>query len=172
MSKELEHNVKGLDKTKRSNDESDKRAKNRFDCDDRDDDVPVYLLNADGTVQQVMPDGQLKAISKNGTDGINGILEPDGTAWRPRNGEPNPYPIKDGGPGAERVASRRLGPGEKTDLASATQLARYAKGDYGGGNYAAANYTDEKGNRMILVGNSKGPHSERTIGYPLLRHGE
>ncbi|MFE4367758.1 nucleic acid/nucleotide deaminase domain-containing protein [Streptomyces sp. NPDC056835] len=28
------------------------------------------------------------------------------------------------------------------------------------------------GKPIILVGDSEGPHSERTIGYPVLRHGE
>lgn len=40
-------------------------------------------------------------------------------------------------------------------------------------NFAVGRYiAPETGKEMILVGDSEGPHSERTLGYPLLKHGK
>jgi hypothetical protein len=74
-------------------------------------------------------------------------------------------------PDNPRVKSRRLEPDEVSDLAYATQLARYAREDYSGRNYAAARYIDANGEPFILISQSKGTHSERIIGYPILKDG-
>ncbi|MFF0159184.1 nucleic acid/nucleotide deaminase domain-containing protein [Streptomyces sp. NPDC005263] len=97
----------------------------------------------------------------------------DGRVWRPRSTDTDKNPFgfspSDTNP---KVKSRRLSPDETNDLAYATQLARYSKKDYKGGNYAAAHYVDSNGESFVLVGHSKGVHSERTIGYPVLRDGD
>ncbi|MDH2389362.1 nucleic acid/nucleotide deaminase domain-containing protein [Streptomyces sp. HNM0663] len=157
-------------KDHKENDEARKRDFDRCKVDDEGD-VPMYLLNTDGSVVQLHTDGSTPTRVSGNESGLREILESNGTAWRPRSPEANPYPISDGGPSADRVKSRRLGKGETSDLAYATQLARYSKGDYKGGNYAAARYIGDDGEEVILVGHSKGVHSERTIGYPVLRHG-
>lgn len=177
MQKELEKNVEGLDKTKRSNDRNEKDTKDDFDrCrrdGDDDDDVPMYLLNADGSVKVLHPDGRLSDVPKDDKSGIWNILEKDGTVWRPKGkGKKgrNPYPVPAGRQGP-KVSSRKIPPGS-TDLSRATEIARFAKDDYGGTNFAAGRYmAPETGKAIILVGDSRGPHSEKTIGYPLLKHG-
>jgi hypothetical protein len=73
MHKEIEKNVHGLDKTKRTNDDKDKEIKERLKkCgpDTDGDDVPMYLLSKDGTVQELTPDGKLKPVDKNDNSGI------------------------------------------------------------------------------------------------------
>ncbi|MFP8886062.1 WXG100-like domain-containing protein [Streptomyces mangrovi] len=177
MSKELERNVDGLDTTERSNDKNEKDTKDKFDnCrrhDDDDDAVPMYLLNADGSVKTLHPDGRLSDVPRDDKSGIWNVLEKDGTVWRPKgtgrkNRNPYPVPKERQGP---RVGSRKITPGS-TDLSRATEIARFAKGDYGGTNFAAGRYVDpENGKSIILVGDSRGPHSEKTIGYPLLKNG-
>ncbi|MFP8905430.1 WXG100-like domain-containing protein [Streptomyces atacamensis] len=181
MSKELEKNVDGLDTTKRSNDKNEKDTKDKFDnCrrhDDDDDAVPMYLLNADGTVARLNPDGTSAPVGSADRSGIREVMtEPGqkpgevGRVWRPRARESHPYgvsPSKDKG----RVNSERVAPGS-TDLSRATQIARYHNKDWGGGNYAAGRYVNDDGKQIIIVGNSEGPHSERTIGYPLLKAGK
>ncbi|GAA2452208.1 nucleic acid/nucleotide deaminase domain-containing protein [Streptomyces macrosporus] len=179
MSKELEKNVDGLDTTKRSNDKNEKDTKEKFDKEhcDGDDDVPMYLLNADGTVVRLHPDGTSTPVGGNDQSGIREIMtEPGqkpgeaGRVWRPRDRENHPFgvsPSKD----TKRVQSERVDPGS-TDLSRATQIARYHNQDWGGGNYAAGRYVSDSGKEIIIVGNSEGPHSERTIGYPLLKAGK
>ncbi|PRH79293.1 hypothetical protein C6N75_10205 [Streptomyces solincola] len=166
----LEKHGGKIDKSKKDHKEEDKRRKGDIDsCE-----VPMYLLNADGTVEQLHTDGRTPTRINGSEAGVRDILEPDGTVWRHRSTdtkEKNPFGLSPS-PANPRVASRRLGRSETSDLAYATQLARYSKKDYKGGNYAAANYIDSSGNEVILVGHSKGVHSERTIGYPVLRHGK
>ncbi|MFJ9925565.1 nucleic acid/nucleotide deaminase domain-containing protein [Streptomyces misionensis] len=135
-------------------------------------DTPMYLLNHDGTVERLHADGS-KPTKVNGTEPDLPDLVKDGKAWRYRSSVDkgdNPYALKPD-PDNPKVESRRLKPNETNELAYATQLARYSKKDYKGGNYAAAHYVDSDGKRFVLVGHSKGVHSERVIGYPVLRDG-
>ncbi|MGV9343030.1 WXG100-like domain-containing protein [Streptomyces sp. NPDC003688] len=135
--------------------------------------TPMYLLNADGSVYRLHHDGS-KVRVKGDETGLPDVVREDGKVWRYRqsvDGGKNPYPVEEPASGGPKVRSRRLAPDEANDLAHATQLARYAKADYSNGNYAASHYLDSNGNRFILVGHSQGVHSERTIGYPVLKHG-
>jgi hypothetical protein len=157
-----------IDKSKRGHKDNDEDRKRDFDnCD-----VPMYLLNADGTVERLHADGRKPTPISGDEVGIRDILEDDNTVWRHRSSDnkENPYGLSPS-PDNDKVESRRLEGTEASDLAAATQLARFSKNDYKGGNYAAANYVDGDGNEVILVGHSKGVHSERTIGYPVLKHG-
>ncbi len=173
MVKTLEDHGGKIDKSKRDHQDHEKKRERELEkCREGDDDVPMYLLNADGTVEQLYEDGR-KPTRINGNEvGVRDILEGDNTVWRHRSSDnkENPFGLSPS-PDNPKVESRRLGKTETSDLAAATQLARYSKGDYKGGNYAAANYVDKDGNEVILVGHSKGVHSERTIGYPVLKHG-
>ncbi|WP_343235789.1 nucleic acid/nucleotide deaminase domain-containing protein [Streptomyces sp. SID10815] len=132
----------------------------------------MYLLNADGRVERLHPDGSSPTRVRGDEAGLPDLVGNDGRVWRHRSTDKgdNPFPLSPS-PTNARVTSRRLDPNETSDLAYATQLARYSKKDYGGGNYAAAHYIDSNGESFILVGHSKGVHSERTIGYPVLRDG-
>lgn len=175
MHKELEKNVDGLDKTKRSNDKNEKKTKDDFDrCrrpDDDDDDVPMYLLNADGTVERLLPDGSTDKLGSDDRTRLDGIMD-NGKVWRPdKRSEREDFAIPKDHEG--KVSSTRVDP-YANDLGRATQLARYARNDYTGVNYAAARYIDpETGKESILVGYShKSMHSERAIGYPLLHNGK
>ncbi|MFD9090954.1 nucleic acid/nucleotide deaminase domain-containing protein [Streptomyces prasinus] len=165
----LEKHGGAIDKGKKHHKEQDEKTKRDIDgCDSGD--VSMYLLNADGSVQQLRPDGTLDSVSKTDRSGIRNILEPDGTIWRaPKRGNPYPVPVGRKGP---KVGSTKISPGS-TPLSRATEIARFAKKDYGGTNFAAAEYLPPGGKKpIILVGDSEGPHSERLIGYPVLRHGE
>ncbi|NWF29409.1 hypothetical protein HW130_24655 [Streptomyces sp. PKU-EA00015] len=174
MSKEIEKNVDGLDKTKKSNDSTDKDVKDKIDkCDYKklrhDDDVPMYLLSKDGTVQELLPNGKLKPLSATDDSGIHDLLQPNGKAWRPNKKEQS-----------EQTSITAKHPGKVTStkinayndrLGHATQLARKAQDNYSyGKNYASGYYVDPNtGKRLILVGYSDGMHSERSIGYPLIK---
>ncbi|MEU2441339.1 nucleic acid/nucleotide deaminase domain-containing protein [Streptomyces rubradiris] len=137
-----------------------------------DGDTPMVLLNADGTVERLHADGKKPTRINGDEKDIPDLVADDGRVWRYRKTDPdkNPFPLSPS-PDNPKVTSRRLGRGEISELAYATQLARYSKKDYGGGNYAAVHYVDSQGNSFILVGHSKNVHSERTIGYPVLRDG-
>ncbi|WP_326812263.1 hypothetical protein OIE62_07795 [Streptomyces scopuliridis] len=162
----LEDHGGKIDKSKREQKERDEKTKRDID----DCAVPMYLLNADGSIQELHADGSRSAVSKDDKSGIWNVMEKDGTVWRPPKGT-NPYPVPNTRSGP-KVVSQKIGPGS-TDLSRATEIARFAKGDYGGTNFAAAEYVNPKtGKPIILVGDSEGPHSERTIGYPVLRHHE
>ncbi|MFB4427057.1 nucleic acid/nucleotide deaminase domain-containing protein [Streptomyces sp. QL37] len=180
MHKEIEKNVTGLDKTKRSNDETDKHVKGEVDAcspgkkDDDGKDVPMYLLSKDGTVQQLLPDGTLKDVDKKDASGIHDLLESDGKAWRPDSrAEKKEVGVQDDE--TKVVKSSRVDP-YKDPLGQATQLARYANNDYETKhNYAAGRYIDpsDKNKELILIGRSdRGMHSERVIGYSLIHKGK
>ncbi|MEV6358153.1 nucleic acid/nucleotide deaminase domain-containing protein [Streptomyces hydrogenans] len=172
MVKTLEDHGGKIDKSKNTQKETDKKTKSEIDkCDTPDgDDVPMYLLNADGSVEILRPNGDRHPVTDSNNSDIKGILEKNNTVWRPPTND-NPYkvPITRKGP---RVTSTPIAPGS-TPLSRATEIARFAKKDYGGSNFAAAEYiSPTTGKRVILVGDSEGPHSERLIGYPILRHGQ
>ncbi|MFD4318992.1 nucleic acid/nucleotide deaminase domain-containing protein [Streptomyces sp. NPDC058548] len=170
MVKTLEDHGGKIDKSKGSHKDHDDDVKDKFKKCDDDDDVPMYLLNADGSVQVLNPDGSRDSVSKTDKSGIWNILETDGTIWRaPKRNNPYNVPKARTGPA---VSSTKIAPGS-TDLSRATEIARYAKKDYGGSNFAAAEYVNPKtGKPIVLVGDSEGPHSERLIGYPILKHGQ
>ncbi|MER8046016.1 nucleic acid/nucleotide deaminase domain-containing protein [Streptomyces sp. NPDC094032] len=170
MVKTLEDHGGKIDKSKTSHKDHDDDVKDEFEkCDDGDE-VPMYLVNADGTVQQLGYDGTRSPLDAGDKSGIWSIVEPDGTAWRPANREKHEFTSPVGQSG-DKVTSTKIDPGS-TDLSRATEIARYTKGDYGGTNFAAGRYIDPTtGKPLILVGDSEGPHSERTIGYPLLKKG-
>lgn len=171
----LEKHGGEIDESKKKHKQTDQERKEELErCKiDSGDDVPMYLLNADGTVEKIHADGS-QPTKINGTEvGIRDILDSDGKVWRarPTDERKNPFRLSPS-PDSPKVESRRLGKNQKSDLAYATQLARFSKGDYKGGNYAAADYVDADGNKVVLVGHSQGVHSERTIGYPVLKHGK
>ncbi|MFC4611480.1 nucleic acid/nucleotide deaminase domain-containing protein [Streptomyces maoxianensis] len=172
MVKTLEDHGGKIDKSKKDQKGTDDDTKAEIDkCKTHDgDDTPMYLLSADGSVQELHADGSRSDVQKSDKSGIWNVMEKDGTVWRPPKGT-NPYPIPNTRSGP-KVVSQKIAPGS-TDLSRATEIARFAKGDYGGTNFAAAEYVNPKtGKPIILVGDSEGPHSERTIGYPVLRHNE
>ncbi|MER7492538.1 nucleic acid/nucleotide deaminase domain-containing protein [Streptomyces pharetrae] len=158
-----------IDKSKKDHKEKDKKVKEDVDgCGD----VPMYLLNADGTVQRLDAQGGLHALGSDDKHRLGGILESDGRVWRPetrKDREETSVSDKH----KEKVESKKVNP-YTDDLAQATQIARYARNDYTGNNYAAGRYIDPDGRgESILVGYSeKSLHSERSIGYPLLRNGK
>ncbi|WP_405795647.1 nucleic acid/nucleotide deaminase domain-containing protein [Streptomyces sp. NBC_01506] len=177
MVKTLEDHGGKIDKSKSDQRNEDEERKREIDrCKVDSGDTPMYLLNADGTVEQLHANGTTSAVSKTDNSGIRDLMtEPGkgpnevGRVWRPRKGQAggNPYPVSPSKDTA-KVTSRRVDPGS-TDLSRATQIARYHNSDWGGGNYAAGRYVDGSGKEMILVTNSEGPHSERTLGYPILK---
>ncbi|WP_031080715.1 nucleic acid/nucleotide deaminase domain-containing protein [Streptomyces sp. NRRL S-118] len=175
MVKTLEDHGGKIDKSKGDHKGTDAGAKEEIDkckVDKHDaDDVPMYLLNADGSVQVLLPSGDTEKLSKSDDSGIWNILDKkDGTAWRPAPREKHDWNVPQTRKGP-KVTSTKIEPGS-TDLSRATEIARYAKNDYRGTNFAAGRYVDpDTGREMILVGDSQGPHSERTIGYPLLKNG-
>ncbi|MFC9856158.1 MULTISPECIES: WXG100-like domain-containing protein [unclassified Streptomyces] len=170
MVKTLEDHGGKIDKSKGDHKGHDEERKRDFDrCKDDDDEVPMYLLNADGSVKVLHTDGSTSDVSKTDKSGVWGFLEKDGTVWRPAPREKHGFnlPTSRKGP---KVTSTKIAPGS-TDLSRATEIARFAKQDYRGTNFAAGRYIDPDSNKeIILVGDSEGPHSERTLGYPLLRH--
>lgn len=172
MVKTLEDHGGKVDKSKGIHKDHDDDVKDKFKkCDDDDDDVPMYLLNADGSVKALHYDGTTSSVSKTDSSGIWDIMEKDGTVWRPAPREKHDFNLPAGRKGP-KVTSTKIDPGS-TDLSRATEIARYAKQDYTGSNFAAGRYiAPETGKEMILVGDSEGPHSERTLGYPLLKHGK
>ncbi|MFF6811762.1 nucleic acid/nucleotide deaminase domain-containing protein [Streptomyces sp. NPDC012403] len=164
----LEKHGGDIDKGKKEHKERDEKTKRDIDgCGD----VRTYLLSTDGTVQRLDGDGRLHTLDSTDRERLDGILD-NGKAWRPQTRRdqadtsvPNTHPGK--------VRSTKVDP-YTDELGQATQLARYARDDYSGNNYAAGRYVDPDGRgESILVGYSeKSMHSERSIGYPLLHNGK
>lgn len=162
----LEKHGGKIDDSKKEHKKTDEKTKRDIDsCDD----VRTYLLDADGTVQRLEADGDLKPLDATDKERLGGILD-DGKAYRPsdRPGREE-FSVADTHKG--KVESTKIDP-YTDELAQATQLARYARNDYDGNNYAAGRYIDPDGQgESILVGYSKNSlHSERSIGYPLLHN--
>ncbi|MFI0237580.1 nucleic acid/nucleotide deaminase domain-containing protein [Streptomyces sp. NPDC016845] len=138
--------------------------------------VRMYILNDDGTVDRLMPDGTIPVKGAKGLDAddrirLVSLLEPDGTVWRPQTRAEKRSVQRKGEPKGV-VTSQKIDP-DTSDLAHATQLARKAHNHYGGQNYAAGRYIDpQSGYESILTGrSSKIGHSERMIGRPLIHRG-
>ncbi|MFE5729945.1 nucleic acid/nucleotide deaminase domain-containing protein [Streptomyces sp. NPDC056528] len=164
----LEKHGADIEAAKKEHKKSDKKAKDDIDgCKD----VRTYLLDADGTVRRLEANGDLKNLDATDKDRLDGILN-DGKVWRPSTrADREEHSVGDTHTG--KVKTDKVDP--YTDkLGHATQLARYARNDYTENNYAAGRYVDPDGKgESILVGYSKTSlHSERSIGYPLLRNGK
>ncbi|WP_308313208.1 nucleic acid/nucleotide deaminase domain-containing protein [Streptomyces sp. ISL-1] len=162
----LEKHGGKIDKSKREQKERDEKTKRDIDsCKD----VRTYLLDADGTVRRLESDGDLKALDSTDKERLHGVLN-DGKAWRPSSRpEREELSVPDTHTG--KVTSTKVDP-DTDELGQATQLARYARNDYEGNNYAAGRYIDPDGRgESILVGYSKNSmHSERSIGYPIVHN--
>ncbi|MFF0447626.1 nucleic acid/nucleotide deaminase domain-containing protein [Streptomyces sp. NPDC004609] len=179
MTKEIEKNADGLDRTKRDNDRDDKKAKDDIDgCQpgkkkDDGDDTPVYILNLDGSVDKLLPNGTIDRAGLNADDRANlsGIME-NGKVWRPPGRkDQQKWNTPKGHSGT--VRSTKVDPATD-ELGRATQNARKAHDYYQGANYAAGRYVDpDTGRTSILVGRSDGSyHSEKIIGHPILQKGK
>lgn len=164
----LEKHGADIDAAKKEHKKTDKKTKDDIDsCDD----VRTYLLDADGTVRRLEADGGLKPLDSTDKNRLDGILN-DGKAYRPpTRSEREEFRVAD--THQQKVQSTKVDP-YTDELGQATQLARYARNDYSGNNYAAGRYVDPDGRgESILVGYSqKSLHSERSIGYPLLHNGK
>jgi hypothetical protein len=133
------------------------------------EEVPVYVMKADGTVAKVEKDGSHHIIQKGEeSSGIDDLLDGDGKILKEGRDK---YPLGRETPGVQgpRVQSGEVAAGTG-DLPEATLRARKFANDGSGNNYAAAKY-DAEGKKFILVGHSDGPHSEAVIGVPFLRQG-
>lgn len=175
MVKTLEDHGGKIDKSKTDQKGTDKKTKDEIDkckTPDGDDDVRTYMLNADGTVERIMPNGTVAPNGLDATDKLNlANVMTDGKVWRPvEDSEKRRWNTPTGHTGT--VSSTKIDPAS-SDLAQATQMARKAHDYYGGKNYAAGRYVDpESGRESILVGRSGGGfHSEKQIGHPLLHTG-
>ncbi|MET7735436.1 nucleic acid/nucleotide deaminase domain-containing protein [Streptomyces sp. NPDC005402] len=145
--------------------------------------TPMYLMGDDGTLKRLRTDGGTDKLTQEDRDRIGLTLDGD-NAGRPLPGESSlklqgkerPRPLSN----SERV---ELG---STPLSQAVQLARHADKSYGNhkqvngqdkfesNNYAAArlNSGRKDDSDFILVARSSGfRHSERMIGFPVLRDG-
>ncbi|MFD6343126.1 nucleic acid/nucleotide deaminase domain-containing protein [Streptomyces roseolus] len=164
----LEKHGADINAAKNEHKKSDKKTKDDIDgCKD----VRTYLLDADGTVRRLDPDGELKTLDGTDEKRLEGILN-DGKAWRPST-RAEREELSVGDSHTDKVETKKVDP-YTDDLGQATQLARYARNDYSENNYAAGRYIDPDGRgESILVGYSKTSlHSERSIGYPLLHNGK
>ncbi|WP_338694255.1 nucleic acid/nucleotide deaminase domain-containing protein [Streptomyces sp. Q6] len=130
----------------------------------------TYLLNADGTIQRVHPDGTTGKLDDHDRLRLDGIVRPDGTYYIPKTDKEKADFHADSDH-KSRVKSQKVSP-YGYDLAEATHAARKARGDSKGTNYAAGRYFDAEGRESVLVGYSnKLGHSERMIGRPLIHGG-
>ncbi|WP_405418305.1 nucleic acid/nucleotide deaminase domain-containing protein [Streptomyces microflavus] len=162
----LEKHGANIDTAKKDHKNTDKKVKEDIDgCTD----VRTYLLDADGTVRRLEADGDLKALDSTDNQRLDGILD-DGKAWRPPTRKDREE-VSVGDTHTGKVTSTKVDP-YTDELGQATQLARYARNDYEGNNYAAGRYIDPDGRgESILVGYSKNSmHSERSIGYPIMHN--
>ncbi|MFF0095590.1 nucleic acid/nucleotide deaminase domain-containing protein [Streptomyces canus] len=145
--------------------------------------TPMYLMGDDGTLRRLRTDGGTDKLTQEDRDRIGLKLDGD-NAGRPLPGEPN---LKLQGKERPRPLSNstqvELG---STPLSQAVQLARHSDKSYGNhkqvngqdkfesNNYAAAriNSNRQDDGDFILVARSSGfRHSERMIGFPVLRDG-
>ncbi|GAU69869.1 hypothetical protein SSP35_15_00240 [Streptomyces sp. NBRC 110611] len=168
-----------------------KMAKNHRDNDDetalsmaklrkRDDGTPMYLLGDDGSVQRLRPDGKKEKLTDEDKQRI-GLKFNGDNVGRPQEGEPLVKLDPQGTKPRPRQPSRRVEPGG-TQLSRATQLARHSSDAYGPkpgkpgtpNNYAAVRMDGAGGHGdFIMVGRSSGfRHSERIVGFPVLRDGQ
>ncbi|MFF3432228.1 nucleic acid/nucleotide deaminase domain-containing protein [Streptomyces sp. NPDC002602] len=173
MVKILEEHGGKIDKSKKDHKNNDHDQKDKYKkCGDGDDDedVPTYLLNADGSVQRLSLDGGLDSLNDSDKARLDSILN-DGKAWVPKTDkEKAEWHTPQGH--TDRVKSEKVST-DGYDLAAATQSARKARDDYGGTNYAAGRYVGPDGQESILVAySSKAGHSERMMGRPLLHNGQ
>lgn len=174
MVKTLEDHGGKIDKSKKDQKGTDKNTKDEIDkCKDVDgSDVRTYILNADGTVDRLLPNGTIASNGLDATDRMNlANIMTDGKVWRPtEDSEKRKWNTPTDHTGT--VSSKKIDP-STSDLAQATQLVRKAHDYYKGKNYAAGRYIDPKsGRESILVGRSEGGfHSEKQIGHPLLHTG-
>ncbi|MDH6516084.1 putative membrane protein YgcG [Streptomyces sp. SAI-208] len=145
--------------------------------------TPMYLMSDDGTLKRLRTDGGTDKLTQDDRDRIGLNLTGD-NAGRPLPGEPNlklhgkqrPRPLSN----SEQV---ELG---STPLSQAVQLARHSDKSYGNhkqvngqdkfesNNYAAARFDSAKkddGNFIMVARSSGFRHSERMIGFPVLRDG-
>ena len=132
--------------------------------------VPVYMIDHEGNVKKLMPNGKFDDVPLDDTSGIRKLLGDDGKAPTKKVGEYNLPRVKD--PNSRPVVKPTKIPEGGSELAQATQRARLARDDDGAGNYAAFRYQGEDGH-FILVGRSKPRttlHSEQSIGVPFLVH--
>ncbi|MFI1018178.1 nucleic acid/nucleotide deaminase domain-containing protein [Streptomyces sp. NPDC020965] len=174
MVKTLKDHGGKIDASKGSHKDHEDRRKREFEnCRDHgDNEVRTYLLNADGTVDRVLPTGTIERKGLDETDKLNlANISTDGKVWRPVN-DSEKRKWNTPGDHTGTVTSKKIDP-NSSELAQATQLARKAHDYYGGKNYAAGKYVDPKnGRESILVGRSDGGfHSEKAIGHPLLHTG-
>ncbi|GGZ39211.1 nucleic acid/nucleotide deaminase domain-containing protein [Streptomyces poonensis] len=146
--------------------------------------TPMYLMSDDGTVRRLHSDGRRADLTDEDRQRIGLKFGGDGdNVGRPVAGEPSlklhgkekPRPLSN----STRV---ELG---STPLSRAVQLARHADGSYGNhkqvngqdkfesNNYAAARLknANDDGDFVLVARSSGFRHSERMIGFPVLRDG-
>ena len=145
--------------------------------------TPMYLMSDDGTLKRLGTDGKTNHLTQDDKDRIGLNLTGD-NAGRPLAGESS---LKLQGKERPRPLSNStqvdLG---STPLSQAVQLARHSDKSYGNhkqvngqdkfesNNYAAARLNSAKNDDgdFVLVARSSGfRHSERMIGFPVLRDG-
>ncbi|MGW6902830.1 nucleic acid/nucleotide deaminase domain-containing protein [Streptomyces sp. NPDC054940] len=145
--------------------------------------TPMYLMGDDGTLKRLKSDGGTDKLTQEDRDRIGLKLDGD-NAGRPLPGEPN---LKLQGKERPRPLSNSqqvdLG---STPLSQAVQLARHSDKSYGNhkqvngqdkfesNNYAAARFNsakDDDGDFVMVARSSGFRHSERMIGFPVLRDG-
>lgn len=164
----LEDHGGKIDASKKGHKKNDEKTKGDLDSCKADH---TYLLSTDGTVERLDANGNLNPLDSADRARLDGILD-NGKAWRARTrGERAATAVPNAHTG--KVQSTKVDP-YVDELGQATQLARYARNDYTGNNYAAGRYIDPDGRgESILVGYSEnGMHSERSIGYPILHNGK
>jgi hypothetical protein len=184
----LDENMTGglnkMAKRHRDNDEETALSLSQLKRTGTADKTPVYLMSDDGTLKRLTPDGGRADLTPEDRSRIGLKFDGDSdNVGRPQVGEPNlkltgkerPRPLSK----SERV---ELG---STELSRAVQLARHADNSYGthkklangedkfeSNNYAAARFDSKGDGGFIIAARSSGfRHSERMIGFPVLRDG-
>ncbi|MFF5938825.1 hypothetical protein [Streptomyces sp. NPDC012508] len=128
MVKTLEDHGGKIDKSKKDHKDNDDQKKKDFDnCkhDDDEKDVRTYILNADGSVDRLLPNGTITPGGLDDTDKLNlANITTDGKVWRPETDtEKRKWNTPTDHTGT--VSSKKIDP-STSDLAQATQLARQA----------------------------------------------